>query len=59
MNKGYSQNDPQIKEGMKKSWEKFNRLPENERPKTYAIPEKEREFIKQASIVFHKKSRDS
>jgi DNA-binding transcriptional MerR regulator len=59
MNKGYSQNDPQINEGMKKSWEKFNRLPENERPKTYAIPEKEREFIKQASIVFHKKSRDS
>jgi hypothetical protein len=58
MNKRYSQNDSQIKEGMKQSWEKFNQLSEKERPKTYTIPEKEREFIKHACIVFHKKDSD-
>jgi hypothetical protein len=58
LNKRYSQNDSQIIDGMKQSWEKFNMLPENERPKTYQIPENEREFIKQACIIFHKKNRD-
>ncbi|MDP4155083.1 MAG: MerR family transcriptional regulator [Bacillota bacterium] len=54
MNKRYSQNDPQIKEGMKQSWEKFNQFPEKERPKTYMIPEKEREFIQLVCLNFHK-----
>jgi MerR family transcriptional regulator, thiopeptide resistance regulator len=59
MNKRRSQDDPQIKEGMKKSWENFNSLPENKKPKTYVIPDKEREFIKEACIVFHKKQQNS
>jgi pyruvate-formate lyase-activating enzyme len=58
MNKHYSQNDPQIKEGMKKSWEKLNRLPENKRPKTYEIPCQEREFIKQACLVYYQGSKN-
>jgi DNA-binding transcriptional MerR regulator len=53
MNNRYSQNDPQIKEGMKKSWEKFNSLPEDQKPKTYTIPEFELDFIRQASIYYH------
>jgi DNA-binding transcriptional MerR regulator len=38
MDKRRSQDDPEIREGMKKSWEKFNSLPESKKPKTYAIP---------------------
>ncbi|MFQ3544144.1 MerR family transcriptional regulator [Halobacillus rhizosphaerae] len=53
MNRQYSQDDPEIREGMKKSWEQFNSLPEDEKPKTYTIPEQEREFIKKASEVFY------
>ncbi|OIK10598.1 hypothetical protein BIV60_20470 [Bacillus sp. MUM 116] len=53
MNKRRGQDDPEIKEGMKKSWEKFNSLPESKRPKTYAIPEREREFIKEACMIFY------
>jgi DNA-binding transcriptional MerR regulator len=53
MNKRYSQNDPQIKEGMKKAWGKFNSLPEDKKPKTYVIPDQEREFIKQACLIYH------
>jgi hypothetical protein len=53
MNKRYSQNDPQIKEGMKQSWEKFNSLPEDKKPKTYVIPDQERKFIKQARFIYH------
>jgi MerR family transcriptional regulator, thiopeptide resistance regulator len=59
MNKRRSQDDPQIKEGMKKSWENFNLLPENKKPKTYVIPDMEREFIKEACFVFHKNQQDS
>lgn len=55
MNLRRSQNDPEIVAGMKKSWEKFNSLPENKKPKTYAIPQQEREFIKEACILFYKK----
>lgn len=58
MNNRYSQNDPQIKEGMKKSWEKFNSLPEDQKPKTYTIPEFELEFIRQASIFYHQNLND-
>lgn len=54
MNKGYSEDDPKIREGMKKSWENFNSLPEEKKPKTYAIPEHEREFIKQACMFLYK-----
>jgi DNA-binding transcriptional MerR regulator len=53
MNKRYSQNDPQIKEGMKQSWEKFNSLPEDKKPKAYTIPDSEREFIMQACLIYH------
>ncbi|MGV3463806.1 MAG: MerR family transcriptional regulator [Heyndrickxia sp.] len=53
MNKRFSQDDPSIREGMKKSWEKFNSLPKNKQPKTYAIPEQERDFIKSASEIFY------
>jgi MerR family transcriptional regulator, thiopeptide resistance regulator len=54
MNKRRSQNDPQIREGMKKSWENFNSLPEDIKPKTYVIPDRERDFIKEACLVFSK-----
>lgn len=54
MNKRFSQGDPKIREGMKKSWEKFNSLSKSKQPKTYAIPEQEREFIKEASKIFYK-----
>jgi hypothetical protein len=54
MNKRYSQGDPKIKEGMKKSWETFNALPEDKKPKMYVIPENERAFLKQASIHYHR-----
>lgn len=53
MNKRYSQDDPEIKEGMKKSWEKFNSLPESKKPKMYSIPDPERAFIKEASKIFY------
>jgi hypothetical protein len=49
-----SQGDPDIKEGMKKIWENFNSLPEQEKPKLYTIPDNEREFIKEACIIYHK-----
>ncbi|PEL13933.1 MerR family transcriptional regulator [Bacillus sp. AFS017336] len=55
MNNRYSQNDPQIKEGMKKSWERFKSLTEDQKPKTYTIPEIELEFIRLASIFYHQK----
>jgi len=54
MNKRFSQDDPEIREGMKKSWEKFNSKPKSKQPETYVIPEKEREFIKEASKIFYK-----
>ncbi|MBA2876668.1 MerR family transcriptional regulator [Thermaerobacillus caldiproteolyticus] len=49
-----SQDDPDIKEGMKKTWENFNSLPDREKPKIYTIPANEREFIKEACIIYHK-----
>ncbi|WP_251553116.1 MerR family transcriptional regulator [Neobacillus muris] len=57
MNKSYSKDDPEIREGMKKSWGKFNSLPDNERPKTYNIPDREREFIIEASKIFYSKKK--
>ena len=54
MNKRFSEDDPQIREGMKKSWEQFNALPDNKKPKTYAIPDLERKFIKEACLIFYK-----
>ncbi|QKE73898.1 MerR family transcriptional regulator [Arthrobacter citreus] len=55
MNNRYSQNDPQIKEGMKKSWERFKSLPESQKPKIYSIPDSEAEFIRHASMHYHQK----
>ncbi|GGH77425.1 DNA-binding transcriptional MerR regulator [Pullulanibacillus pueri] len=54
MNNRRIQGDPEIREGMKKSWEKFNSLPKTKQPKTYGISEQEREFIKEASKIFYK-----
>lgn len=53
MNSRYSQNDPEIKEGMKKSWERLKSLPEDQKPKAYTIPEFELNFIREASIYYH------
>jgi DNA-binding transcriptional MerR regulator len=57
MNHRLSQDDPSIKEGMKKAWEIFNSLPEAKKPKMYAIPAHERAFLKAACIHYHKNRR--
>jgi len=58
MNQHRSQNDPEIIEGMRKAWVKFNSLPESKKPKTYVIPEREREFIREACILFYRNHKD-
>jgi Predicted transcriptional regulators len=54
INNNYIQDDPDIREGMKKSWENFNSLPDDRKPEVYKIPEEEREYIKRIMTVFYK-----
>lgn len=45
--------DQEILAGMKNSWDNFNALPKDKKPKRYVLSSEEREFIKQAcSILF-------
>lgn len=54
INNNYIQGDPDIREGMKKSWENFNSIPDERKPSVYVIPEEEREFIKKVMTIFYK-----
>jgi MerR family transcriptional regulator, thiopeptide resistance regulator len=54
MNNSRSKGDPIVIEAMKKTWENFNSLPDEQKPKFYSIPDNERAFIKEASITFHR-----
>lgn len=47
--------DEAILAGMKKSWENFNALPENQKPQIYNFTTDEREFIKQACVILHER----
>lgn len=60
LNKRRSQGwDQEILAGMKNSWENFNALPEDKKPKPYALSTEEREFIKRAcSILYKQKAQD-
>lgn len=51
LNQRRSQGDPDIQAGMKKSWEKFNELPDEKKPQIYVLTQAEREFIKRASTL--------
>lgn len=52
LNKLRSQGDSEILAGMKKSWENFNTLPEDQQPAIYKLSGEEREFIKKACSIF-------
>lgn len=54
INNSYIQGDPDIREGMRKSWENFNSIPDNRKPLVYKILDEEREFIKNVMIIFYK-----
>ncbi|WDL96053.1 MerR family transcriptional regulator [Alicyclobacillus sp. ALC3] len=45
--------DQEILTGMKKSWETFNSLPDDKKPRMYALTLNERDFIKQACLIMH------
>jgi DNA-binding transcriptional MerR regulator len=47
--------DQEILAGMKKSWEHFHSLPEEKKPKIYALTTEERELIKQACAILSKR----
>ncbi|WP_246009355.1 MerR family transcriptional regulator [Brevibacillus fluminis] len=58
LNERRSQGDPEILAGMKKSWEGFNRLPDEQKPAIYKLSDEERAFIKQmCSIMFRTRGR--
>ncbi|WP_238886131.1 MerR family transcriptional regulator [Clostridium sp. YIM B02551] len=54
INNSYIQDDPDIREGMKKSWENFNSIPDDRKPEVYKISEEEREYIKSVMTIFYK-----
>ncbi|MDP4144077.1 MAG: TipAS antibiotic-recognition domain-containing protein [Bacillota bacterium] len=54
INNSYIQGDADIREGMKKSWENFNAIPDKRKPSFYMIPDEEREFIKKIMTIFYK-----
>jgi hypothetical protein len=52
LNRGRSQGwSREILAGMKRSWETFNALPEDKKPKIYTLTPEEREFMKQACFI--------
>jgi MerR family transcriptional regulator, thiopeptide resistance regulator len=54
INNSRIQGDPDIREGMKKSWENYNSIPDDRKPSIYKIPDEEREFIKKVMTIFYK-----
>ncbi|WP_252217582.1 MerR family transcriptional regulator [Clostridium sp. VAP41] len=54
INNGYIQGDPDIRDGMKKSWENYNSISDNRKPSVYKISDEEREFIKNVMTTFYK-----
>lgn len=54
INNSYIQDEQDIREGIKKSWENYNSIPDDRKPAIYKIPEEEREFIKKVMIAFYK-----
>jgi MerR family transcriptional regulator, thiopeptide resistance regulator len=54
INNGYIQGDLDIREGLKKSWENYNSIPDDRKPSIYKISDNEREFIKKIMAVFYK-----
>lgn len=54
INNVYIQGDSAIREGMKKSWENFNSIPDDRKPSIYKMSNEEREFIKNVMIIFYK-----
>lgn len=55
INNSYIQGDNDIGEGMKKSWENYNTIPDDRKPLIYKIPDEERDFIKKVMTIFHKR----
>lgn len=55
INNNYIQGDPDIREGMKKSWENYNSAPDDRKPSVYRIGDEEREFIKNVMRIYYKK----
>ncbi|MBM7566400.1 hypothetical protein [Paenibacillus sacheonensis] len=56
LNARRSQGDPDIVKGMKRAWASFNALPDDKKPEMYTMSMEEREFIKEACILRHKRS---
>ncbi len=54
INNGYIQGDPDIRDGMRKSWKNYNSIPDNRKPLVYKISDEEREFIKNVMATFYK-----
>jgi MerR family transcriptional regulator, thiopeptide resistance regulator len=54
INNSYIQGDSDIREGMKKSWENYNTIPDDRKPSIYKIPEEEREYIKSVMTIFYR-----
>ena len=54
INNGYIQGDPDIRDGVRKSWENYNSIPDNRKPSVYKISDEEREFIKNVMTTFYK-----
>ncbi|SFU69502.1 hypothetical protein SAMN05421543_10680 [Alicyclobacillus macrosporangiidus] len=47
--------DKDILDGMIKSWENFNALPEEKKPQIYRLTPAERQFIKEACSILQKR----
>jgi MerR family transcriptional regulator, thiopeptide resistance regulator len=54
INNSRIQGDSDIREGMRKSWENYNAIPDDRKPSIYKIPDEEREFIKKVMTIFYK-----
>lgn len=54
MNNRHSQEDRNIIQGMKKSWDKYNSNPDIRRPLIYEMSDEEKDIIKRVMTVFYK-----
>jgi DNA-binding transcriptional MerR regulator len=54
INNNRIQGDSDIREGMRKSWQNYNSIPDDRKPSIYKIPDEERDFIKNVMKIFYK-----
>ena len=54
INERFSGGDASIKEGMRRTWDGFQSLPDERKAQAYHIPEEEVAFLKQAMTVYYK-----